>query len=72
MIELFTKIPNELKIQIQNFIDDTLKQFGWIGGIKIIAEFANSCSSEEEQDFIDFYLTMKIEDSKNENNNDFS
>lgn len=70
MIELFTGLPSDLKIQIQKFIDGILNKYELIEAVKIIADFSNSCSSEEEQDFIDFYFNMKMEQLKNESNSD--
>lgn len=68
MIELFAGLPSNLKIQIQKFIDGILNKYDLIEAVKIIADFSNSCSSEEEQDFIDFYFNMKMEQLKNESN----
>ena len=70
MIELFAGLPNDLKIQIQKFIDGILNKYDLIEAVKIIANFSNSCSSEEEQDFIDFYFNMKMEQLKNESDSD--
>ena len=70
MIELFASMPNNLKIQIQKFIDGILNKYDLIEAVKIIADFSNSCSSEEEQDFIDFYFNIKMEQLKNESNSD--
>ena len=62
MIELFTELPQEIKDGIRTYIDLVLKDFQLLDAAKIISEFANTCTNEEEQDFIDFYFNLKLEE----------
>lgn len=62
MIELFTELHPEVKDGIRTFIDSILKDFQLLDAAKIINEFANSCTDEEEQNFIDFYFNLKLEE----------
>lgn len=70
MIELFKEIPIEIKDMITKIIDYTFDNFELQQCAEIVAEFANSCTVEEEKNFIDFYFTLKMEQLKNEDNND--
>lgn len=72
MVELFADLPQEVKIQIQKFIDSAFNYFDIKDAVNIIANFANSCFNEEEQDFIDFYFNLKMEQFNNEDTNDLS
>ena len=62
MIELFVERPQEVKDKIRTYIDSVLKNFQLLDAAKIINEFANSCTDEEEQNFIDFYFNLKLEE----------
>lgn len=66
MVELFADLNQEIKDVIRTFIDSTLKDFQLLDAAKIISEFANSCNDEEEQDFIDFYFNLKLEEMQKE------
>jgi len=77
MIELFTELPQEIKDGIRMYINSALKDFRLLDAAKVISEFANSCNNEEEQNFIDFYFNLKLEemqmqDSKTESFNNVS
>lgn len=62
MIELFVELPQEVKDKIRTYVDSVLKDFQLLDAAKIINEFANSCTDEEEQNFIDFYFNLKLEE----------
>ena len=71
MVELFTNIPQPIKRQISQFVDFIIENFQPQQGSKMLADFANSSLTEEEKNFIDFYISYKTERILNENNNDF-
>lgn len=66
MTELFTELPEEVKNEIKNYIDSVLKNFPLLSAAKAIREFANGCIDEEEQNFIDFYFNLKLEEMQKE------
>lgn len=61
-IELFVELPQIIKDTIRTYIDSILKDFQLLDAAKIISEFANNCVDEEEQNFIDFYFNLKLEE----------
>lgn len=62
MIELFTELPQEIKDGIRMYVDSVLEDFQLLDAAKVISEFANNCIDEEEQNFIDFYFNLKLEE----------
>ena len=36
----------------------------------MVSDFANSCINEEDKEFVDFYFKLRLEQLKNESNND--
>lgn len=62
MVELFTELPQEIKNGIRMYVDSVLEDFQLLNAAKVISEFANSCNDEEEQDFVDFYFNLKLEE----------
>lgn len=62
MIELFTELPQEIKNGIRMYVDSVLEDFQLLDAAKVISEFANSCNDEKEQDFVDFYFNLKLEE----------
>ena len=67
MIELFTNIPEEVKKQHEmaiNLIFTTLKPFQINTFLK---SYINTTQNEEEKDFINFLVNLKMEKYNNEN-----
>lgn len=70
MIELFTNIPEEVKKQHEtaiNLIFTTLKPFQINTFLK---SYINTTQNEEEKDFINFLVNLKMEKYNNENSDD--
>ena len=61
MIELFTNIPEEIKIQTELVANFIFNNFGPEPGLKFIQSYISSCQDEEEQDFARFYFSMRLE-----------
>lgn len=70
MVELFANVPEYIRELAKYWVDLALKQRNPMDSIKMVLEFANSCPTEEEKDFVDFYFRLRLEQIKNENNND--
>ena len=70
MVEIFYNIPPHIKELAKNWVDLALRQTNPFEAVKMISNFANSCSTEEERDFVDFYFKLRLERLLNEHNND--
>lgn len=67
MVELFTELSQEIKDGIRMYVDSILEDFQLLSAAKVISEFANSCNDEEEQNFVDFYFNLKLEEMQMNN-----
>ena len=68
MIEIYSDIPESVRERAKFWVDFALQQKNPMDGIKMIADYANSCSNLHEQDFVDFYFKLRMEQLRNENN----
>lgn len=59
--ELFTNIPDEVKERTKLIADFALTQLSLPNAIKMLAQYANTCYDEEEQNYVDFYFNMRLE-----------
>ena len=55
MIELFPNVPGYIRDLAKNWVDLALQQPNPFEGVKMVSNFANSCQTEEEKEFVDFY-----------------
>lgn len=60
MIEIFENIPNFVKEQIEFWFNLSLQQKDAIQMLKMLEEYRNSCYSEEEKNFVDFYINQRL------------
>lgn len=65
MTELFTELPDNVKHQAEKFVDMTLQNDDPFDIVNILNEYTNSCQSEEEREFVQFYINMRLEEMKN-------
>ncbi len=65
MTELFTELPENVKRQAEQFIDLTLSHSDPFDIVNILNEYVSSCKTEEERDFCNFYINMRLEEMKN-------
>lgn len=72
MTELFTNIPTDVKKQHSEFIDFIFLHYDAQSAAKIILEYVKTCIDIDEQEFIDFYFNLKMEQLLHENSNDIS
>ena len=70
MVELFPNVPEHIRELAKNWVDLALKQPNPFEGVKMVSNFAHSCKTEEEKEFVDFYFRLRLEQLKNESNND--
>lgn len=70
MEELFSEIPEDIRARTAFWIEMALKQKNILDGLKMLAEYTESCANEEEKNYIDFCLNTKLEQLSNESNND--
>ena len=65
MVELFENIPEEAKKRAEFVFDMALRQNDMLNAVKILNEYTNSCVDEEEQEFVEFYFKMRLEELLN-------
>ena len=65
MTELFTELPDNIKRQAEKFVDMTLQNDDPFDIVNILNEYTNSCQSEEEREFVQFYINRRLEEMKN-------
>lgn len=70
MIELFPNVPGYIRDLAKNWVDLALQQPNPFEGVKMVSNFANSCQTEEEKKFVDFYFRLRLEQLRNESSND--
>lgn len=68
MIELFANVPQQTKNRLRFWIEMLSKEKNPIIWSKKILEFRESLQTEEEKEFVDFYINYLGELKKNENN----
>ena len=69
MTEIFNGINDAFKARVDFIYDMMLHQNTIIQAMQALKDFSDTCT-EEQQDFIDFYLKLQMEKLKNENTND--
>ena len=68
MIELFTNVPQQTKNRLKFWLEMLSKEKNPLIWSKKILEFRETLQTEEEKEFIDFYINYLGELKKNENN----
>lgn len=68
MIELFANVPQQTKNRLRFWIEMLSKEKNPIIWAKKILEFRESLQTEEEKEFVDFYINYLGELKNNENN----
>jgi len=70
MTELFAELPEEIKRKSELIVDFVLTNFNAEQGMPFLTNYINTCTDEEEKNFIIFYLSLRLEQIVDENNND--
>ena len=68
MIEVFANVPQQTKNRLRFWIEMLSKEKNPIIWAKKILEFRESLQTEEEKEFVDFYINYLGELKKNEDN----
>ena len=66
MIELFPDIPEQVRKNAEFMFEMALRQKNILSTIKVLNEYTEACSSEEEKEFVEFYFNMRMEQLLNE------
>lgn len=66
MQELFPNIPESVRKNTEFIFDMALRQKNLLSMVNTLNEYTNTCSSEEEKEFVEFYFNMKMEQMLNE------
>ena len=69
MTEIFSNISKEQKEKAE-FIFNIASKKDLISTLITLNDYTNSCPTEEEREFVEFYFNMRLEQLKNENNDD--
>ena len=68
MIELFTNVPQQTKNRLRFWLEMLSKEKNPIIWSRKILDFRETLQTEEEKEFVDFYINYLGELKKNENN----
>lgn len=68
MVELFTELPIEVKGQIETIVDLVFKTLNPFQIDAFLNSYKATCSTEEEKNFVDFLVQLRLEKYRNENN----
>ena len=60
MTELFANIPQFSRDAAKFMVDLALSQNNGIAAVQMLDQYARSCPSEEERDFFNFYVNMRL------------
>ena len=71
MIELFANVPQRTKNRLKFWLEILSQEKNPIIWSKKILEFRESLQTEEEKEFVDFYINYLGELKKNENNSNW-
>ena len=66
MQELFPNIPETVRKNAEFIFDMALRQKNLLSTIKVLNEYTNTCASDEEKEFVEFYFNMRMEQMLNE------
>lgn len=70
MKELYANVSDSIKTLTHYWVELALRQNNPMDGARMISNLVDSCSTEEEKEFVDFYFNLKLEQLLNESNND--
>ena len=70
MTEIFYNISKKQKDNAEFIFNLALQEKDILSTLNLLNTYTNFCPTEEEQKFIEFYFNMRLEQLKNENNND--
>ena len=68
MIELFANVPQQTKNRLKFWLEILSKEKNPINWSRKILEFRETLQTEEEKEFVDFYINYLGELKKNEDN----
>lgn len=66
MEELFANIPDYIKILAEFWANLAFRQDDPISGLQMLCDFVQSCPTEEERAYVDFYFNLRMEQLNNE------
>ncbi len=70
MIELFANVPKQTKNRLKFLLEMISKEKNPIIWARTILDFRETLQTEEEKEFVDFYINYLGELKKNEDNSD--
>lgn len=70
MIEIFEDISEQARQRAKFMFEMALRQPTLLETVKVLENYTRNCPTEREQEFVEFYFNMKLEQLKNGNNVD--
>ena len=65
MTEIFKNIPDESKKRAAFMFDLAMRQPDILSAVNSLNEYTETCQDEEEQEFVEFFFRMKLEELMN-------
>ncbi len=65
MTEIFENIPDESKKRAAFMFDLAMQQPDILSAVNSLNEYTETCQDEEEQEFVEFFFRMKLEELMN-------
>ena len=66
MIELFNNISDSVKQNAEFMFNMAIKQSSVIDAARMLHEYTETCTDEEEKEFVQFYFNLRLEQMRNE------
>lgn len=70
MTEIYSDIPDEVKEGVEFIVNLALLKKNPIATVKMVRDYANTLLSDYEREYVDFYFNLRLEQIRNESNND--
>ena len=67
MNEIFENIPQRMREQAEFVVNLALQQKDIVSAVTALKAYADTCQSDEEREFVDFYFNLRMEQMLNEN-----
>ena len=66
MTEIFEDIPDKVKKQAEFVFNMAMRSSTFLGAVNALKNYTDTCVSDREREFVEFYFKTRIEQFKNE------
>ncbi len=70
MTEIYSDIPDEVRESAEFIVNLALLKKNPLSAVKMVREYANTCLNDYEREYVDFYFNLRLEQLRNESDND--